>query len=267
MAVPVILSTATVLPDGVETAFAVARDLGFDGVEVMVLSDDSSRDEHEIRDLMQAYQLPVPAIHAPTLLLTQRVWGTPWEKIDRSVGLARAVGASTVVMHPPFRWQVRYLRDFVHGVIARELESGIMLSVENMFPWRFGKAFEIYRPDWDPTDDPYPSVTLDISHAATSRSDPLAMARRLGGRLAHLHLADGNGSFRDQHLPPGWGIQPCDVLLRYLADTGFDGAVSLEVNTRGYRMARRDEILGESLTFARRHLGMADRPGGARSAG
>lgn len=254
MPIPVILSTSSVYPDGVETAFAMARDLGFDGVEVMVLSDDSSRDEHEIRDLMQAYQLPVPAIHAPTLLLTQRVWGTAWEKIDRSIGLAQAVGASTVVMHPPFRWQVRYLSDFVRGVIDREMASGIRLSVENMFPWRFGRAFEIYRPDWDPTDDPYPSVTLDISHAATARSDPLAMARKLGVRLAHVHLADGNGSFRDQHLPPGWGREPCDEVLRHLVRTGFDGSVALEINTRPYSAARRDEILGESLAFARGHL-------------
>lgn len=257
MTIPVILSTSSVYPDGVETAFAVARDLSFDGVEVMVLSDDSSRDASEIRDLIQTHQLPVPAIHAPTLLFTQRVWGTPWEKVDRSIALAQEVGASTVVMHPPFRWQVRYLGSFVRGVIARELVSGVRLAVENMFPWRLGRAFEIYRPDWDPTDDPYPSVTLDLSHTATSRSDPLAMAERLGGRLAHVHLADGSGSFRDQHLPPGWGIEPCDAVLAHLTRSGFDGAVALEVNTRPYRAARRDEILTESLAFARRYLAPA----------
>ena len=61
------------------------------------------------------------SVHAPTLLVTQRVWGTdPWEKIDRSIALADELGADTVVLHPPFRWQREYARDFVDGVARRE---------------------------------------------------------------------------------------------------------------------------------------------------
>lgn len=256
MPIPVALSTSSVYPDDIETAFAICQDLGFDGMETMVLPQQAAtRDAALIRDLVQQYQLPVMAVHAPTLLVSQTVWGGPWEKIDKSLELARAVGAEVVVLHPPFRWQVRYLSDFVRGVIRREEESGIRLAVENMFPWRFGKAMEIYRPDWDPTDDPYPSVTLDLSHCATSRSNGLLMARRLGGqRLAHLHLADGSGRFLDEHLPPGAGNQPCAAVLRYLAGTEFSGVVSLELNTRRMDSVRREEVLVNSLAFAREHL-------------
>lgn len=255
MPIPVAVSTSSVYPDDVHTAFALAKDLGFDGVEVMVLSrHPCSRDAAELSDLIQHFQLPVLAIHAPTLLVSQTVWGGPWEKIDRSMELAGAVGADVVVLHPPFRWQVRYLSDFVAGVQQREAASELRLAVENMFPWRFGGVFEIYRPDWDPTDDPYPSVTLDLSHAATSRSDGLAMARRLGQRLAHLHLADGDGRFMDEHLPPGFGNQPCAEVLHFLRDEiDYDGAVSLEINTRKYSAAARDEVLADALAFARRH--------------
>ena len=42
---------------------------------------------------------------APTLLLTRGVFGPdPWDKVDRSIELAFALGAPNVVLHPPFFW-------------------------------------------------------------------------------------------------------------------------------------------------------------------
>lgn len=75
MAIPVTLSTSSVYPGGVELTFSLARDLGYDGIEVMVLGDASSSDAVNLVDLINLYQLPVLSIHAPTLLLTQMVWG------------------------------------------------------------------------------------------------------------------------------------------------------------------------------------------------
>ena len=51
-------------------------------------------------------------------------------------------------------------------------------------------------------------------------------------RLAHVHIADGLGTARDEHLVPGRGTQPCAELLEGLAVQGFDGLVVVEVNTR-----------------------------------
>ena len=60
----------------------------------------------------------------------------------------------------------------------------------------------------------------------------------------------------DEHLLPGQGDQRADEVLAHLVDTGFDGHVVLEVNTRtiGSRGAR-EHALADSLTFIRTHLG------------
>lgn len=257
MAIPVTLSSSSVYPGGVELAFSLARDLGYDGVEVMVLSDPSSRDEVELIDLAHHYRIPVSSIHAPTLLFTQGLWGSAWEKIERSISLAKAVGASTVVLHPPFLWQRAYHRSFIEGVLDRERTSGVTLAVENMFPWRMARDWMMYKPHWDPMDLPYPSVTLDVSHAATSRSDALAMAIELGDRLKHVHLCDGVDNFKDNHWEPGRGTQPVAELLDYLVERSFAGTVCVEVNTRGLRPHERDGVLERSLAVARSHLGAA----------
>jgi sugar phosphate isomerase/epimerase len=75
------------------------------------------------------------------------------------------------------------------------------------------------------------------------------------GRLAHVHIADGSGSNRDEHLVPGRGDQPCAELLERLAATSFDGVIVVEVNTRRVEnRAEREADLAEALAFTRLHL-------------
>ena len=251
------LSTASMYPENCAATFATAGRLGYDGVEVMVWTDPVTQEPGAIQALSDLHQLPVLSIHAPTLLLTQRVWGTdPWEKIDRSMTLADELGADTVVLHPPFRWQREYARDFVDGVARRGAERDIRLAVENMFPWRGPRSRELeaYLPHWDPVPQPYDHVTLDLSHTSTSGSDAMQMVRQLGPRLSHLHLADGVGSARDEHLVPGRATQPCGEVLETLAAGGYAGHVVVEVTTRRAGETQRELDLAESLAFARLHL-------------
>ncbi len=254
--VPVALSTASVYPESCAAAFDIAARLGYDGVEVMVWTDPVTQEAGALARLAEHHGIPITSIHAPTLLLTQRVWGTdPWDKIDRSIDVAREVGASTVVLHPPFRWQREYAAGFADGVAMREADSGITLAVENMYPWRArNREIEAYLPHWDPVPQPYDHVTLDLSHTATAGSDAMGMVRDLGPRLRHLHLADGSGSIKDEHLVPGHGGQPCAEVLETIAAQGFPGIVVVEVGTRKLDAEQRESALAEALSFARLHL-------------
>src|SRR5215472_12413297 len=261
----VALSTASVFPDRVPDAFEIAARLGYDGLEVMVSADAVSQDVDVLRRLADYHGMPVLALHAPCLLVTQRVWGRePWGKLVRSKEVAEALGARVVVVHPPFRWQRDYAKDFTEGLARMSEESDIVFAVENMYPLRAGGA-EVapYAPHWNPVQMDTPHVTLDLSHTAMSGSDAIAMAEELGGRLAHVHMADGTGLPKDEHLVPGRGTQPCAPLLRKLATDGYSGTVVLEVNTR--RAATRDARLAdlaEALAFTRRYLSPAQPDGG-----
>lgn len=257
---PVGLSTAAVYPQGAATAFGMAQSLGFDGVELMVWTDPVSQDIDKIAELSERHGQPVLSVHAPCLLITQRVWSPdPWVRLTRSVEAAKQLGAQTVVVHPPFRWQRDYARGFVEGVAKLEAESGIMIAVENMYPWRAaGREIAAYAPDWDPTDEPYDHITLDLSHTAVSGSNALAMADALGDRLTHVHMADGTPSPRDEHLVPGRGTQPCAQLLDRLARSGWSGSIILEVQTRRAKSpTEREGDLAEALAFTRLHLAAA----------
>ncbi len=261
---PVALSTSSVYPERTPDAFEMAARLGYDGVEVMVWGDPVSQDADVLSRLRDYHQVPILAVHAPSLLLTQAVWGRdPWEKLRRAKDLAERVGAGIVVVHPPFRWQREYARGFEQGLAELAGQTDVIFAVENMYPLRAGGSEVVpYAPHWDPTQFDAPHVTLDLSHTAASGSDALAMAAELAGRLAHVHLADGTGTptgpIPDEHLVPGRGGQPCAELLSTLSATGYQGVVVVEVKTnRAPTTQDRVADLTESLAFARRHLALA----------
>lgn len=257
------LSTASVYPESSAHAFTYAAQLGYDAVEVMVGIDALSQQTSAVKQLSEHHAMPISAVHAPCLLFTQRVWGTePWGKLERSAEMAREVGADVVVVHPPFRWQREYAAGFVDGIAALEESTGLHFAVENMYPWRASsrRGMEMYLPGWDPSTENYAHTTIDLSHAAIAGSDVIEMAVRTGSRLRHVHLTDGTGSAKDEHLVPGRGVTGAQQFLEHLADAGFAGDIVVEINTRkAAAREQREADLRESLDFAREHFAVGAR--------
>jgi sugar phosphate isomerase/epimerase len=252
------MSTSCVYPLPTEQAFRLAREVGFDGVEVMVTRDETTQSPELLLELSERYAMPILSIHAPVLLLTHFVWGRdPRVKLERAAELAASVGASTVVVHPPFRWQADYAESFLDIVRETAIGSGVEIAVENMFPWKIGgRALAAYSPGWNPAEWDNDAVTLDFSHAALSGVDSLKLAQALGDRLRHVHLCDGSGALDegrifDEHLLPGRGSQPVAEVLRMLSAAGWSGSIVAEVNTRKARTEdERIAMLEETLAFA-----------------
>lgn len=253
----VVLSTSSVFPESTAAGFALARQLGYDGVELMVGIDPTSADVDAVERLSEYHEMPVLAVHAPTLLLTQRIWGPdPWEKLERSAMAAHQLGAEVVVVHPPFRWQRSYATGFTEGIRRLGGTTGLTFAVENMFPWRGPGGGEVraYAPSWNSAELDVDHLTLDLSHAATARLSSVDLVREWGERLQHVHLTDGTAGVADEHLLPGEGEQDAAGVLAELTHTDYTGQVVVEVKTRGLTRAERVTALAGSLAFAREHL-------------
>jgi sugar phosphate isomerase/epimerase len=233
---PVALSTASVYPEPVGAGFEIAAELGYDGVELMVWIDPVSQDVAAVARLAERYGVPVLAVHAPCLAVTQRVWSA--DPVERYAAL------------------------FADEVARAGEQAGVALAVENMFPIaRSGVRTVPYSPGFDPTEVGHEHYTLDLSHTAAAGVDALAMLERMGAGLRHVHLADGGGAARDEHLVPGRGGQPCAEVCERLVAGGFRGTVVVEVSTRRCRTREeRTALLAESLLFARLNLQPTARP-------
>jgi sugar phosphate isomerase/epimerase len=231
---PVLFSSAAFFARPLSWTFRLAAECGYRGVEVMVTKDPESQDPQRIRALAAEFGLTVGALHAPCLLLTRKVWGTdPIGKIDRSVEAAGNADIPVVVVHPPYRWQAAFRRWLVDDLPSVEQRTGVAVAIENMFPVRVaGRDVTLHANQDLEALEGLHHLVLDTSHAAVARHDPIEVRRLFGERLRHVHLSDNAGKGWDSHLPPGDGVLDIDGFLDDLARSGYDGAVTLEVDLR-----------------------------------
>jgi sugar phosphate isomerase/epimerase len=267
-----LFSTAPFFRQPLRQAFRAIADAGFDAVEVMVTQDPATQHPDRLEALAREFDLRVAAVHAPFLLVTRRVWGPdPVVKIDRAIALAGGVGASLVVVHPPFRWQSAYRRWIAERLREVTEESGVTIAVENMFPLRLPGApsmrfhSESARADARRT----PHLVLDTSHAAVAGLDIRQALARDRERIRHIHLSNNAGRGWDSHLPVGRdGILPVEAFLGDLTE-GYRGAVSLELDLRPWMEDERAlrDLLVQQREYCAARLAPRRRRRGAEHAG
>lgn len=254
-------STAPFFARPLREGFRLIAAAGFEATEVMVTKDPATQEAHRIRELAEEHGLAVRAIHAPFLLMSRKVWGTdPVGKIYRAIELAEEVGSPLVVVHPPYRWQVGYRRWLAEQMPTLPARTEVKVAVENMFPVKIrGERRVTFHADQQPEDiDRYPNAVLDTSHAAVAGLDLVKTARRLGDRLAHVHLSNNAGKGWDSHLPVDRGVLDLGGFLTDLAARGFAGAISLELDLRQQQANEQTvlRVLSENREFCEKHLAL-----------
>jgi sugar phosphate isomerase/epimerase len=254
-----LFSTAPFFRNQVKEGLRRVAEAGYRKVEVMVNQDPLTQEAHLLRPMVEKLGLSVEVVHAPFLLLTRRVFGTdPMGKIYRSVQLAEQLGASLVVIHPPYRWQVRFRRWVEESLAEFSAVTGVAVAVENMFPVKLPGRGVTFHAGQELDDlDRYPYLVLDTSHAAVAGLDILGLYERYRDKLLHIHLSNNAGRGWDSHLPVYQeGVLPLGRFLGVLAGDGFAGTISLELDLRPYAEDEREmhEVLVRNREFCEAHL-------------
>lgn len=254
--IPVVFSTGSLHPFGLDRIFSWAAEAGFDGIEVMM---DDRWDTHQQRyldHLVQTHGLPIAALHPP---VGRGVWGLePEDTLVRVADLASRIGAGVVVAHPPRVG--RSLQRWTDGPLAEARSRDVNVAVENM-PQEVDQGplgLRAPRSCCHPEDLlGVGDVTLDTSHCGVSGVDVLRAREVLESQLRHVHLSDSRLIGRDDHRPPGKGKMPLRELLAGLAAQDYTGVVSLELKPWPLGTPDPEKILErmrESLEFTREGL-------------
>lgn len=257
------VSTGPLWRTPLEESFAAIRAAGGEAVEVMVTPDTETQSASSLERLANRHDLPIVAVHAPQLLLTRRVFTTdPIVKIRRTLEITRTLDVGTIVLHPPYLWQLRYALWVVHELEDAIAGSGTAITMENMYAVAVGRrkvAFQRFHGIRNLTR--FSHVTLDTSHLAVGGEDIVDAYRALRERVVHVHLSDNRGKGRDSHAPLGEGVLPVEAFVRELDPTTVR-SVALEINpgAAAADRGRVEEAIGSSLDLVRRHLRAAAEP-------
>jgi sugar phosphate isomerase/epimerase len=274
----ILFSTGSLYVFDLSYCFELAAEAGYDGVEVMCDDRYSTRDPDYLKRMSQQYKLPVCALHTP---FSPKLPG--WrdaahdevKRICNTLQLAETIGAEVIVVHVPrkvgwaslsvngrtFRFPWRMPLNPVKNWIERELpavqeKTNVKIALENM------PAVAQFRGKLDPTwwnevetwSRAHRWLTMDTTHWATKRVNPLDAYHAAGERIAHVHLSNFDGH---EHILPFKGSLNLKSLLRAMAAEGFAGTISLELNP--YSLVFKEPAvlrhnLRESLEFCRANL-------------
>jgi sugar phosphate isomerase/epimerase len=273
----VLFSTGSLYVFDVAYCFELSAAAGFDGMEIMCDERYSTRDPNYLKRMTKDYGLPVLVAHTPFSPKTPG-WRADFDEIRRvqyTVELAEHLKAEAIVMHLPRKrgqitlsinqrkWTLpwRPVENKISGWIEKELASvqsrtKVKIAVENM-PSKYAAGVEL-NPSWWNTVDEWSKVhtwlTLDTTHWATQRIDPLAAYEAAQGRVCHVHLSNYDGY---EHRLPHKGNLNLKTFLRRLAADKFAGTVSLEL-APGSLIFKENGVmrhnLQASLDFTREHL-------------
>jgi len=236
---------------------------GFRAVE-LIAWDDTSFTEYYTDSTVRSLR---NVLDDEGMLLSQFVVKTPeltspdptrrtaaLELFKRGVDKAVALGSPIIntVVHYPFAMPYPALMDRPHmQTFSREVpgdldwarnwheyidalrecakaaeDGGISYSLEP-HPFRYGANTEGLLRILEAVDSPALGVNLDPSHLFPVGDLPHIAVYRLGNRVLHCHFSDNDGE-TNVHWRPGQGKIDWLHLLRALAETGFDGVISLE---------------------------------------
>lgn len=229
-------STGTFYHRGLGYSLGLAREVGYDGVELALGPEYTLRGVDFLARTLEQFGVPALSVHPPFKGLP----GWPMratQVIPLLTNVSRQVNAELAVVHTPFlshensprgeRYSLglRLGLEAVDGAVRLGLES----NQYNLRPRRF--LFDDLAALTRFAQERNCAVTFDTCHAGANGEDILACYEIVRPVLRNIHLSDVRlrRGKPYTHVMPGEGSLPLDRFLAALARDGYDGLVTLEV--------------------------------------
>jgi len=245
-----ILSAGSLFTLPMEKVFSLARQTGFDGLEVIVNHDFEWRNGVDlIRHLQKIH--PVYSLHAPFFFVEG--WGDKVEQVLKTAALAQETEIPLINFHPPM-WmglEVKFWRWFknVKDFQAEVGNNQVLITIENMPSTGPFKSNPYVLSQTGPMieflKDHNLFLTFDTAHMGTSKANFINDFHLCydSGQMRNIHFSDyGHGR---EHLLPGRGILPLTRFLNHLRETHYDQTLTLELSP--HEFPEQEDLIGESL--------------------
>ena len=232
--------------------FARLRALGYETVDHGLsdikqpwYTDDTALQTHcaQVRAAAEKHGLEISQVHGPwpTDDTTAEGRAEGWRCMHRAVYACHLLGAKHLVIHPqmPFGWDGGEDEDAAEQMtvdllceLVPDCETyGVTVCLENMpFKKQRISAMNYIVRAVEKVGSPLVGICLDTGHCHYLKDDIAENIRLAAPYLKVLHIHD-NRQEADSHLLPLQGSLDWTAFARALAESGFDGSLSLETGS------------------------------------
>lgn len=241
------LNTSTIRPASLMDKISIAGEVGYDAIELW--SDDLTQYEAENGSLDGvAKALEDNGLEVATLIALHGwmdsvgdAYRKSLEEARRRMRQAAAVGSQYIIASPP-----RDVVDLDQGAqrYRQLLEMGREYGVKPAMEFLgFVEGVNQIKDVWyiiTEANDPDGTIILDVFHMYRGGSELDDLRKVPGDKIAIFHFNDAPESPpREQQTDadrvyPGDGIAPLGDMLKILKESGYQGAISLELFNRTY---------------------------------
>jgi sugar phosphate isomerase/epimerase len=255
-------STGSFYHRGLGYSLALAREAGYDGVELALGPEYRFTGVEGLERIALQYPVPIFSVHPPFIPLP----GWPRssdQSIPHLAKVARALGIQNIVVHVASFFSPTSPRAarFISGLReALKVEGGDMLRIGLENNQMADKNKRYYLDNLQALAEfaleHGCGVTFDTCHAAANGQDILDCYEIVRPVLYNVHLNDivFRHSHPYTHIPPGKGQLPLDRFLGLLAGDHYEGLVTLEMHPTRLGLVGRSrhlKTLQDALQFVR----------------
>ncbi len=271
------LSTASLYLYPLRQIFALAKELGFEGLELVLSPEILIRGSDYVQRLSAEYELPIFTLHPPMIAIPR--WKHHHKLLPWMTSLAREFDCRLIVIHAPKALTLaeglgqQYLQA-VQACVKELSSASPRLSVENQAIFQStDRRYALSTPGnlHAFADEHDLILTLDTAHAASFPYDLLEAYQTFGSRLGNIHLSDFRSaravppwfnmqSYFKHHQIPGDGDLPLQELLLHLTADSYAGLLTLEISPFALEVWSPSRVKGNlirCLDFMHHHLGDA----------
>ncbi len=242
----------------IEQTIAQIAACGYPGIEILADVPHAwpagllERSKQLIRDALEEHQLTISNVNAFMMNAVadprQPYWHPGWtdpdphyrairrEHTKRALQLAADLDAPSITTEPgglltaEQSWQTGsqlFYEELMPCVeLAEDLEVDLLIEPE---PELMIEKFDQYLDFVDRIDSGRVGLNFDIGHAYCVGEDPQDWVKKMQSHTRHYHFEDIASTRKHAHLIPGHGAIDFAATLREIANTSYDGWITVEL--------------------------------------
>jgi len=238
-------------PPSLKKSFIWAQELGFDGVELVINSENLFHGKNFVKRLSEKYQVPIRIIHCPIVTMPF-LWPLKYG-VNKTFDYASFFDASLVVIHPPKMKGYQTLQGQNMLAYLSEKQKKypeIKITLENFESDNKGTKRNLEDLRKLLTEFNF-SLTLDVNHVGFTNYKLPEVYRIFKDKIKNIHFS--NQTTQAEHLPPYKGNLNLKDFLKNLKKDNYLGNLTLELLYQPFISSKKVKAdIEKSINFIRK---------------